>query len=299
MVTSRFFKKLFSHFNIKETILAIVLLLMGVLWFLGMVSCRSTMESQLQKITEKKLAHYHYDGLSVSFNGRKATVTGTVKSEARKSDLPFLVSSIYGVEGVNVEDISVVHPDPRNLFPAKVGLVAKAVNSVDGWLYLAWQILWLIVAATFLGFLLGWVQVVGKKRHSRHSTTMMSVALHREQIAGLEEELAAEVFRSASLEQRLKEIQTENGNPWSELSAPQREHNDSQGPDASGSDDLQEMKGLGPVMERRLNELGVCRFRQIAEWTPEDCQVVVRKIKGLKSILNRYNLVEQARKRMR
>jgi NADH-quinone oxidoreductase subunit E len=37
-------------------------------------------------------------------------------------------------------------------------------------------------------------------------------------------------------------------------------------PGGSGPDDLQRIKGVGPVNEKRLNELGVYHFDQIAAW---------------------------------
>jgi NADH-quinone oxidoreductase subunit E len=35
-------------------------------------------------------------------------------------------------------------------------------------------------------------------------------------------------------------------------------------------DNLKEIKGIGPVLERRLNQLGIFQFRQIADWSEED-----------------------------
>ena len=38
----------------------------------------------------------------------------------------------------------------------------------------------------------------------------------------------------------------------------------------SERDDLQKIKGIGPVNAAQLNELGICTFAQIAAWTPEN-----------------------------
>ena len=44
---------------------------------------------------------------------------------------------------------------------------------------------------------------------------------------------------------------------------------------ASGSaDDLKRILGIGPVNERKLNELGIWHFHQIAAWTPENAEWV-------------------------
>jgi len=39
-------------------------------------------------------------------------------------------------------------------------------------------------------------------------------------------------------------------------------------------DDLRRIKGIGPKLARRLNELGVFHYRQIAAWTPEQLALV-------------------------
>lgn len=44
---------------------------------------------------------------------------------------------------------------------------------------------------------------------------------------------------------------------------------------ASGApDDLKRILGIGPVNERKLNELGIWHFHQIAAWTPENAEWV-------------------------
>ena len=37
---------------------------------------------------------------------------------------------------------------------------------------------------------------------------------------------------------------------------------------AGEEDDLKRIKGIGPVNEKALNELGIYKFNQIAAWTP-------------------------------
>jgi len=41
-------------------------------------------------------------------------------------------------------------------------------------------------------------------------------------------------------------------------------------PTAVNKDNLQEIKGVGPVLEKKLNEIGVFRFDQIAAWTAQE-----------------------------
>lgn len=41
-------------------------------------------------------------------------------------------------------------------------------------------------------------------------------------------------------------------------------------PTAANKDNLQEIWGVGPVLEKKMNEIGVFRFDQIAAWTSQD-----------------------------
>lgn len=42
-------------------------------------------------------------------------------------------------------------------------------------------------------------------------------------------------------------------------------------------DDLEQIRGIGPVLHRKLNEIGVTSFRQIAAWTDDDLVEVARR----------------------
>jgi len=43
-------------------------------------------------------------------------------------------------------------------------------------------------------------------------------------------------------------------------------------------DDLQAIRGLGPILEQRLNELGIRQYRQLAKITPDNAEWVATKI---------------------
>ena len=45
-------------------------------------------------------------------------------------------------------------------------------------------------------------------------------------------------------------------------------------PRADKGDDLQRIKGIGPVNEKRVHELGIYHFDQIAAWTREEIRWV-------------------------
>ena len=70
--------------------------------------------------------------------------------------------------------------------------------------------------------------------------------------------------------------------------------NDSEmGDDAS--DDLKQIKGVGPAIEKTLNDLGIYRFNQIAEMSEYDIDRVAQRMKGFRSRIYREDWVGQAR----
>lgn len=60
-------------------------------------------------------------------------------------------------------------------------------------------------------------------------------------------------------------------------------------------DDLKKIKGIGPVMERTLNELGVTTFRQLAEFTQRDIDQVSEAIGAFPGRIERDDWVGKAR----
>ena len=65
-------------------------------------------------------------------------------------------------------------------------------------------------------------------------------------------------------------------------------------PRKGGADDLKMIKGVGPKLEKLLNELGVFHFDQVAKWTPDEVQWVDQNLEGFKGRVSRDNWVEQA-----
>jgi large subunit ribosomal protein L21 len=60
-------------------------------------------------------------------------------------------------------------------------------------------------------------------------------------------------------------------------------------------DDLKLIHGIGPALERALNELGVTSFRQIARWKDKDIERVARKLGEPPERIRRDGWVENAR----
>ncbi len=60
-------------------------------------------------------------------------------------------------------------------------------------------------------------------------------------------------------------------------------------------DDLKAIKGVGPAIEKTLNELGIFTLRQIADMSEYDIDRVARKLKGFHSRIYREDWIGQAR----
>jgi predicted flap endonuclease-1-like 5' DNA nuclease len=59
-------------------------------------------------------------------------------------------------------------------------------------------------------------------------------------------------------------------------------------------DDLTIIRGLGPVLEQRLNDLGIYRYRQLAQMTPENAQWIAMRIQVVAGRIVRDRWAEQA-----
>ncbi len=60
-------------------------------------------------------------------------------------------------------------------------------------------------------------------------------------------------------------------------------------------DKLQAIKGIGPAIEKTLNEMGIFRFQQIADMSEYDIDRVAKRLKGFRSRIYREDWIGQAR----
>lgn len=67
------------------------------------------------------------------------------------------------------------------------------------------------------------------------------------------------------------------------------------GPRGGKADDLKQVKGIGPKMEKLCNSLGFYHFDQIAAWTPDEVAWVDANLEGFKGRVTRDTWVEQAK----
>ncbi|MEL6449833.1 MAG: 50S ribosomal protein L21 [Pseudomonadota bacterium] len=64
----------------------------------------------------------------------------------------------------------------------------------------------------------------------------------------------------------------------------------------AGADDLKELSGVGPALEKKLHENGVTTFAQIAAWTPEDVADMDEKL-SFKGRIEREGWIAQAQEK--
>ncbi|MBZ8119181.1 50S ribosomal protein L21 [Roseovarius sp. LXJ103] len=64
---------------------------------------------------------------------------------------------------------------------------------------------------------------------------------------------------------------------------------------AAGGDDLKQLSGVGPALEKKLHEAGVTSFAQIAAWSPEDVAAMDEKL-SFKGRIDREGWIDQAKK---
>jgi predicted flap endonuclease-1-like 5' DNA nuclease len=73
------------------------------------------------------------------------------------------------------------------------------------------------------------------------------------------------------------------------------EEDGSDSPTNDTRDDLKAIKGVGPAIEKTLNELGIRRFHQIADMSEYDIDRIAKHLKGFRSRIYREDWIGQAR----
>ena len=67
------------------------------------------------------------------------------------------------------------------------------------------------------------------------------------------------------------------------------------GGDGNLHDDLKRIKGVGPAIEKTLNEMGIHRFDQIADMSEYEIDRIANKLKGFRTRIYREDWIGQAR----
>lgn len=151
--------------------------------------------------------------------------------------------------------------------------------------YLFGEILLYLVGAGLIGFVFGWVVRDGvldkyfdkliaffgkptssktKKEDVQEEEPKAEEIVEKETTVEVEEKAVEE---EAVVEEAVVEVEKEI-----EVTTPDEPNKPlllTEAPE-EGADKLSELKGLGPVMEKKLNELGVYTFEQMASWNTEE-----------------------------
>jgi predicted flap endonuclease-1-like 5' DNA nuclease/cell fate (sporulation/competence/biofilm development) regulator YmcA (YheA/YmcA/DUF963 family) len=89
--------------------------------------------------------------------------------------------------------------------------------------------------------------------------------------------------------------EAEAGDEPETLTAPVANETGSPALTAIARDNLKLIKGVGPAIEKTLNEMGIFRLNQIAEMSEYDIDRVARRLKGFRSRIYREDWMGQAR----
>jgi predicted flap endonuclease-1-like 5' DNA nuclease len=108
-----------------------------------------------------------------------------------------------------------------------------------------------------------------------------------------EEEPAAEFGPASDSEAEGASNEDEAGDEVDDVGNDENEEDDNES--SNGYDDLKSIKGIGPSIERTLNELGITQFHQLAEISEGDIDRVAQQLKGFRSRVYREDWIGQAR----
>ncbi len=106
------------------------------------------------------------------------------------------------------------------------------------------------------------------------------------------EQLEAERTRASDLERTLETRVMPLPDDLRDLSEIPLAHNDN---DATDRDDLKRIKGVGPILEQTLNELGIYRLTQIADLSDEEIERIATALPQFPGRIERDRWIEQAR----
>jgi predicted flap endonuclease-1-like 5' DNA nuclease len=113
----------------------------------------------------------------------------------------------------------------------------------------------------------------------------------------LKQQLAEEKEREAKLEADLQE--KKSNEKQAEAVSPDPKRSRFTPSSWQTKNDLTQISGIGPAIQRKLNELGIYSFKQIAELTPELVEQITRGIKFFPDRIGRDNWIGQAAALMR
>ncbi len=132
------------------------------------------------------------------------------------------------------------------------------------------------------------------KLHQRRYDNLKEESDAMRQMADqLRTELASERAKEAVLRSELDESR-EKAKADPQESKPTKGHSRFTPSSWQTRDDLTKISGIGPKIQKKLNELGIYSYRQIAEFTPEEIEQVAASLKVFRGRIGRDNWIGQA-----
>ncbi len=155
--------------------------------------------------------------------------------------------------------------------------IYHALTPFPGMFYLLLQTWIWILAAGLFGLLVGWL-TWGRQR-ARGGSAESVASLKRELSASRKRYAELAASRDGSLMDASLALEAGNSDVVALAGGDAPGSNSTRPPGLSapregGADDLQRIRGIGPVIERLMNDLGVYHFDQIAAFTPENIRWV-------------------------
>lgn len=120
-------------------------------------------------------------------------------------------------------------------------------------------------------------------------------AAEEDDSADLQAELQALTRERDQLSRDLAACRSAAGETAADKAAATRKPEGLAAPRETGADDLKQINGVGPAMEKLLHSLGYYHFDQIAAWEPSEVAWVDANLEGFKGRVSRDNWVAQAR----
>ena len=173
--------------------------------------------------------------------------------------------------------------------------------------YTAWEIILFLLFAFVLGFILGWIwfgRLFSGKTEADNNSASDKISSDadleacRAKCAKTEAELATAHARIAQLQGDLDAAASAPKKQTFTTSAPKPSAFSGDALEAAKAnpDDLKLIKGVGPIMEKVLNEHGCYTFEQVANLSDQDVEWVAANINTFPDRITRDKWVEQAKK---
>lgn len=168
--------------------------------------------------------------------------------------------------------------------------------------YLFLEILVYLVIAAAIGFSLGWsYRDMTLEKATNDSDEVENKASETVQVQETQQEAEKDVKEEIAEKKVSEEKNTQvQEAKVEELREEEPVLSDTDAPELftevpeSGQDKLSTIRGIGPVIEKQLNELGIYQFEQIASWTKEQELWIGSKIAFPKRVM-REEWVKQAK----